>query len=496
MDNRFRLLVASFLTLIAAGMGFAIRNGGILGEWGAQFGFTKTDLGEITGMGLTGFGITIIFFSLFTDKIGYKPVLVLAFLLHVLSSVLTYLAIPMYDPAKPETKETVKWLLSAGAFVFALANGTCEAVINPLVATLYSKQKTHYLNILHAGWPGGLILGGLLAFLFVGENAVATRLHWGVTMSFFLLPVLVYGLMTLMETFPKSETQAAGIPFADMLSVFKSPMLWCLLFLHACIGFVELGTDSWITDIMENVIVGKAVLLFVYTSALMFVLRFFAGPIVEKINPVGLLCISAILGCMGLVWLGSAAGMTVVVAATVYGIGKTFLWPTILGVVGERYPKGGALVMGLMGGIGMLSAGILGGPVIGYMQDYFASQKLESVSKETFDAYAKKETSSLYGITPEIRALDGEKVGEITKKNKEGKGGELTSEEKDVLNARLYGGQMALTYTALVPLTMAIGFGALAAYFASVGGYRQEVLHGAKPDGERYTGGVEGPVEA
>jgi hypothetical protein len=149
-----------------------------------------------------------------------------------------------------------------------------------------------------------------------------------------------------------------------------------------------------------------------------------------------------------------------------------------------------------MGGIGMLSAGILGGPVIGYMQDYFASQKLESVSKETFDAYAKAETSSLYGVTPQIRALDGEKVGEITKKNKEGKGGELTSEEKDVLNARLYGGQMALTYTAIVPLTMAIGFGALAAYFASVGGYRQEVLHGAKPDGERYTGGVEGPVEA
>jgi MFS family permease len=162
MDNRFRLLVASFLTLIAAGMGFAIRNGGILGEWGAQFGFTKTDLGEITGMGLTGFGITIIFFSLFTDRIGYKAVLVIAFLLHVLSSVLTYMAIPMYDPARPETKETVKWLLSAGAFAFALANGTCEAVINPLVATLYSKQKTHYLNILHAGWPGGLILGGLL----------------------------------------------------------------------------------------------------------------------------------------------------------------------------------------------------------------------------------------------------------------------------------------------------------------------------------------------
>ncbi len=496
MDNRFRLLLASFLTLIAAGMGFAIRNGGILGEWGSQFAFTKQDLGEITGMGLTGFGITIIFFSLFTDKIGYKAVLALAFLLHVLSSVVTYMAIPMYDPSNPESKATVKFLLSAGAFIFALANGTCEAAINPLVATLYPKQKTHYLNILHAGWPGGLILGGLLAFLFVGDKAVVTPLHWGVTMSFFLIPTLIYGLMVISERFPKSETEAAGVPFAESLSVFKSPMLWALLFLHACIGFVELGTDSWITDIMENVIVGKAVLLFVYTSALMFVLRFFAGPIVERINPVGLLCISSILGCIGLLLLGTSGGIMVLVAATVYGVGKTFLWPTMLGVVGERYPKGGALVMGLMGGIGMLSAGTLGGPVIGYMQDYFASQNLEKTSEEAFNKYAKTETTTLYGVTPAIRALDGEKVGEVLKKNKEGKAEELTPEEKNVVAARLYGGRMALIYTALVPLVMAIGFGAIAAYFASKGGYRQEVLHGEKPDGERYTGGVEGPMEA
>src|SRR5690606_8101150 len=119
-----------------------------------------------------------------------------------------------------------------------------------------------------------------------------------------------------------------------------------------------------------------AVLLFVYTSTLMFVLRFFAGPIVERINPVGLLFVSSIFGAIGLYWLGSASGMVLVVAATVYALGKTFLWPTILGVVGERFPKGGALVMGTMGGVGMLSAGLLGGPGIGFKQDYFASQTL------------------------------------------------------------------------------------------------------------------------
>ena len=56
------LFWASFLTLIAAGMGAAIR-GDILAMWGREFGFTQTELGEITGMGLMGFGLTIIFFS-------------------------------------------------------------------------------------------------------------------------------------------------------------------------------------------------------------------------------------------------------------------------------------------------------------------------------------------------------------------------------------------------------------------------------------------------
>lgn len=496
MENRTKLLWASFLTLIAAGMGFAIRNGGILEVWGTQFAFTKQELGEITGLGLAGFGFTIMFFSLFADKIGYKPLMVLAFGLHVASAVITYMAIPFYDPSDEATRATVKMFLKYGAFVFALANGTAEAVINPLVATLYPKQKTHYLNILHAGWPGGLILGGILAFMFVGDKAAVMKLDWVVSMSFFLIPTLVYGVMVLMERFPKSETEAAGLSFGQMLGVFKSPMLWFLLLLHALIGFVELGTDSWITDIMENVIVGKAVLLFVYTSALMFILRFFAGPIVERINPVGLLCVSSILGACGLLWLSTASGIMVVAAATVYGIGKTFLWPTILGVVGERYPKGGALVMGAMGGVGMLSAGYLGGPVIGYMQDYFAASQLKQTSAVVFEEYAKPvgDESSLYGVTPKIRALDGEKVGAVVRKNKEGKADELSPAEKDVIGARLFGGRMALRYTALVPTAMAIGFGLLLVYFTMSGGYKQvEIHHG---EGEKYTGGVEGPVQA
>ena len=339
MNNNRALFIASFMTLIAAGVGFAVR-GAILGDWAAQFGFTQSELGTITGGGLVGFGVVILVSSLFIDRLGYKPVLVLAFLLHALSAVITLAATPVFAS---QGKDATYWCLYVGMFMFAVGNGLCEGVINPLVATLYPNKKTHYLNILHAGWPGGLIVGGLLAYAFAGPGAQVKHLRWEIPMMFFVIPTVLYGLIILKEKFPMSDVKAAGVSFKTMLLEFASPVLLLLLILHAMVGYVELGTDSWITNIMENVIPGNAILLFVYTSGLMFILRFFAGPIVEKINPIGLLFVCSILGAVGLTLLGSATtGMAVLAAATIYGIGKTFLWPTMLGVVGERFPRGGA----------------------------------------------------------------------------------------------------------------------------------------------------------
>jgi hypothetical protein len=338
----------------------------------------------------------------------------------------------------------------------------------------------------------------------------------------FLIPVLIYGVMTLKERFPISEAKAAGVSFGTMLIELASPVLLLLFLLHAMVGYVELGTDSWITNIMKNVIQGKEMLLFIYTSGLMFVLRFFAGPIVEKINPIGLLFLSGILGCIGLYTLGTVTtGLMIFIAATVYGIGKTFLWPTMLGVVGERYPKGGALTMGMIGGIGMLSAGLLGGPGIGYKQDYYASKYLEEKNPETYQRY-KAEEPKAFLFFPAISGLDGAKVAVATDEGTElaataellksenrldestqqllawwNSAKEFVSIDKPlVLDAGIFGGRMALKWTSAVPAGMAVGYLILLLYFAAKGGYRAEVLHGARPDGERYTGGVEGPVEA
>ncbi|MFM8217319.1 MAG: MFS transporter [Planctomycetaceae bacterium] len=463
------LFLASFFTLIAAGIGFAIR-GAILDDWGASFGFDKGRLGGITGGGLVGFGITIIACSLFADAIGYKPLMILAFLLHIGSAIVTFAATPLFKSSGPDAAyKCLYW----GAFMFSLANGVCESVINPLVATLYPKQKTHYLNILHAGWPGGLILGGILSLLFVGKDAYITQVRWEVAVAFFLPPTLYYGFVILKEKFPESETKAAGVDFGTMLAEFASPILLFLFVLHAMVGYVELGTDGWIQNIM-NASIGKAATwLFIWTSGIMFVLRFFAGPIVEKINPLGLLLISAVLAFIGLRMLGSdISGMAVLLAGTIYGIGKTFFWPTMLGVVGERFPKGGALTMGVIGGIGMLSAGLLGGPGIGYKQNYYLANEFSKSEPAVYEAFKAENAETFLPGLPAVAGFDGKKLDELRSKKPEN----LTADEAKVLKANMEGGRYALRQTAWVPAMMGVGYLLLVLYYRARGGYKVEDL--------------------
>jgi MFS family permease len=470
VDNRNRLFVASFITLVVAGLFFGLR-ASILGDWATQFGFTKSELGGIAGGGFVGFGVVILIASALAEKVGYAKLMWVAFALHILSAATTIAATPVYGDGAAGN-EAAYWMLYVGMFMFAIAWGICESIINPLTATLYPEEKTHYLNILHAGWPGGLILGGLIAYFFASTDAKIIQVSWEILVSLFLIPTFIYGYMLWGQKFPLSEARAAGVTYKSMLKEFAAPLLLFLLFLHACIGYVELGTDSWIINIMQYLIAGDAFLLFIYTSALMFVLRFFAGPIVHRINPLGLLFASAVLATIGLYMLGSVAtGMAILLAGTIYGIGKTFFWPTMLAVVSERFPRGGALTLGAVGGIGMLSAGLLGGPGIGYKQDYFASEFIQEEHPAIYQEYVSdsKQGFLFFG---EIAGMDGAKVGALLEKDP----AELSaaeSEERAILQtASIRGGQSAFRWTALVPLTMAFGFLLLIFYFRARGGYK------------------------
>jgi MFS family permease len=613
--NEKVLFWASFMTLIAAGMGFSIRND-ILRQWGMEFGFTQSDLGIITGQGLAGFGITIIFFSFFADLVGYGKLMVVAFLLHALSVVVTLAAPWAFDHYG---KDGAFYCLYLGAWSFSLANGTCEAVINPLTASLFPRNKTHWLNILHAGWPGGLVLGAMVGLLLNqlanwGVAGITWQVRWGIVFA----PMLLYGVLMLGRRFPASEAKESGISARAMmgevgllgfavvvallglwlsadifpwllrtvglpaslswlgwalaaalwvgfgsLSQFRLGhfMLAFLYVLHALVGYVELGTDSWIIDITKTVLASpdKALWAFVWTNVLMCGLRFFAGPIVHKISPVGLLFASAVIGTTGLWLLGYPSITTTWLwlgAVTVYGLGKTFYWPTMLGVISERFPKGGALALGFSGGVGMLAAGLLGGPGIGYFQDYAAVQRLKdepgtfqrykaykTVEKPTAqDFYARdaegqkipeeRDFLAFTGLFPPVTGLDGARVGvllgdpgadngkgkklETDIKNFTSKGGKLednpalynlekwwqtegqphSAHDYPVIEAtRLYGGKQALTWTAYVPATMAVGYLLLVLYFLIRGGYKAEVLIGHAAVDEEFTGGTEGPGE-
>ena len=495
--NAHRLLWAGFMAILAAGVGFSVR-GGILGQWAEQFGFTMTELGAITGGGLTGFGIIIILTSLIADKVGYGKLMALAFVLHFGSAVLTLAAPAAFEAGgKSAAFNCLFW----GMFLFAIGNGLCEAVVNPLTATLFPNNKTHYLNILHAGWPAGLVVGGLASTFMAAKlsdsgEIIARAVDWKIQMSLFLVPVILYGIMILGQKFPKSEAASAGVSTGEMLSTVFAPLMIVLLIIHAMVGYVELGTDSWIAKITGSIMASpaKGLILFVYTSMLMFCLRFVAGPIVHKISPLGLLFMSGVLGAIGLTLLGNATTvMACVVAATVYALGKTFLWPTMLAVASERFPKGGAIAIGMLGGVGMLSAGLLGGPAIGFKQDYNASKNLQEVSKETYERYKAGNESSFFGF--KTVGLDGQKVGtledggkDLTRAVEELKRTDenttklatwwadakqhVETDKKPVQDAGVYGGKMALKLTAAVPATMAVLYLLLILYFKTQGGYK------------------------
>ena len=230
--NAKRLLFAGFMAILAAGVGYSVR-GGILGQWAEQFGFTMTELGAITGGGLTGFGIVIIISSLLADKIGYGKLMVTAFILHFISAVIT-LAAPAAFAAGGKTAafNCLFW----GMFIFAIGNGLAEAVVNPLTATLFPKKKAHYLNILHAGWPAGLVLGGLASAFMAGKaadaatgTAAVAAVDWKIQMSLFLIPVIAYGIMLLGQKFPRSEAASAGVTLGEMIGTVFAPLMVVLL---------------------------------------------------------------------------------------------------------------------------------------------------------------------------------------------------------------------------------------------------------------------------
>lgn len=522
--NASRLLWAGFMAILAAGVGFAIR-GGIFDNWGKEFGFTAAQLGAIGGAGFSGFCFGIIVGGVIVDKIGYGKLVAVALGCHILSAFVTFAA---------STPANAYSFLFWGMFIFAYANGTLEAVANPLVATLYPSNRTHFLNILHASWPAGMVIGSVIGWVLDDKM----QLGWKMQLALYLVPTALYAIMFLGQKFPKSEAAAKGASFVEMFKdvgilgslvacfllskffadIFKasghgdligyaigavlmlivvvmtrfsigSVVLFVLFITHALVGAVELGTDGWIQNITGNLFTSEqGKYLFIWTSAIMFGLRFCAHFIERnlKLSPIGLLFACAAIACIG---LNLASGMQSLpmafLALGIYAVGKTFFWPTMLAVVGDRFPQTGAVAMSIMGGIGMLSAGLIGGPGLGYCKDRFAGEELKQANAAVFEQYKAPQPSQFLNLDfTAAYGLDGTKLAAA----KEAK--ERTTEQKLVVEADQRGDRRTLKADAWIPAVMAVIYLLLFFYFKAIGGYKPVHL------AEELTGGTQGPMEA
>lgn len=365
--NKTRLFVVSVIALATGGMVFSIRTDILrnlqeffTGPLAAQ---SATYVGAAVGAAFLGLAIANFIGGPMCDWVGMKWLLVIASLLHIGGAIIIIFTKPISQVIP------LFWTLWIGMLSVGLAHGFIEASINPLIATLYPDDKTHKLNVLHAWWPGGLIIGGLTA-VGLGKLGVG----WQIKQAVIILPALIYGIMALSTKFPPTERVAAGVSDKAMFKEALNPLfiIWWI-----CMWFTattELTTGQWIDAFLRNTVGMKGTLLLVYWSGLMFVMRHFAGGLAHRLSPVGLMWFSSLLAGVGLLILSIANTPAMgILAATVFGIGICYMWPTMLAVASEQFPRGGAFLMGLMGTAGNLSIFITM-PALGAIYDHYKVQ--------------------------------------------------------------------------------------------------------------------------
>jgi len=363
--NPGRLFNLSCIALLAGAWVFIFR-ANILGDLGIAFGLTNEALGTSIGAAFLAFGIAAFIGSPLCDFLGMGRLLALACLLHVIGISMLVGAHSLSSAMSPMQ---IIWI---SQFIAGLAHGLIEAVINPLVATIYPDNKTHKLNVLHAWWPGGLALGGLVA-VFAQSTL---NFPWALRFSLVLAPVIAYGAMLIGQKFPPTERVASKVSDQAMLREVVRPAFLILLFAMLFTASLELGPGQWVEAVLTHTVGFSGTLVLVYVSTLMFVFRFFAGALAHVFSPIGLMCLSSVGAGLGLLALSYARGPAMgLIAATLWGMGVCYMWPTMLGIASERFPRGGALAMGLVGACGSMIIN-LGLTWIGAIYDHYTQAAL------------------------------------------------------------------------------------------------------------------------
>jgi MFS family permease len=421
--NRNKLFLLSCLSLIVTAMTFAIR-AGILTQLSEEFALSDTELGWVNSMAFLGFPLAMVVFGFLYNKLGPRLIMILAFAGHLLGLVLTITAGGFLG-------------LLISTFFIGFANGSVEAACNPLVADLYKDDKTKWLNRFHVWFPGGIVIGAVVSYFMTN-----TGIGWQPQIAVMLIPTAIYGYMVFTTQFPDipqiekivdldakglilmtaifgllvfigtPNDLVAGLPgtfllplllvlgLTFLLMMFRAgrardaALLIVLMGLMSITATSELGTQQWVDRILGaqlGGVPGQAMIVLGMVTGIMAVGRYFAGPLIHALNPVGVLLMSAILTTLGLFMMSTASGAMVYVSAIVFAFGVCYFWPTMIGVTAQYVPRSGALGMSLVGAAGMFALTIWN-PIIGGWID---------------SARVKAEASGLEGNAVEVAAGQG-----------------------------------------------------------------------------------------
>ena len=484
--NRDRLFLGSCFSLISTSVCFAVI-GAIMGPLKGQFALSNEEVGYIGGAAIWGFTISIFVLGPLCDALGMKNLMRFAMLCHIGGALVMIFT----------TQNAAFWMLFFGALILSFGNGTVEAVCNPLIATMYPDQKTKKLNQFHVWFPGGILIGGVTCFLL--DKAGIT--DWRIKVALIILPTIVYAILFAGQKFPATERVQSGVSFGGMVRGALARPLFIILLLCMCItASLELGPNRWVPAVLEaGGIAG--ILVLAYINGLMAILRFFAGPVVHRLSPTGILVGSAIGAGVGLYWFSFAESTAMAFAsATLFAVGICYFWPTMLGVVSERVPRSGALGLALMGGMGMLVVGLVTAPQMGRIADGYLHQELDesqtrAVLQQVVEVYPaaavqkpqvfRDEAAAAVSAATKVLATpqlpEGVTAGALRIAISNNPGGdsadEVVKEIKSVLNpADNYGGRMSFRYVAPFSIVIIIVFGILYLRDRKAGGYAVETI--------------------
>ena len=376
-----KLFLASRIALIVTAMTFAFRVS-LEGIWGDVFHLTKEQVGWIFSPAFWGFTLAMIFGGPLCDFIGMKRLLIIAFIGHV-AGVITYLI------AKDATT------LFIGTVFIGVGNGMVEAACNPLVVSLYPDKKITMLNRFHVWFPGGLMIGGIIAYLLIDQ----LKIDWHYLISILFIPAAIYGYLFFKLDFPQTERVSKGVSTSKMFLSCLNPLFIIMIVCMFMTGATELGTNQWLGALLQGAGI-SGILVFVFINGLMAIGRSFAGPVVHRLNANGMLILSAFLAGLGLFLLSKATGYWAFGAAFIFAAGICFFWPTMLGFVSEYLPNTGALGLSLMGGAGMFSTSLIV-PMMGKWYDEFRAAAVVANAANP-DAVAGSNTFLKVAIMPVI----------------------------------------------------------------------------------------------